>query len=53
MCQKIFADNENYLNQNLTILVAKYDLLTDIINDFSSSKSSEKDKYLMILSLFN
>ena len=45
--KKIFTDNEKYLNENLTILVAKYDILTDTINDYSSSKSSEKDKYLI------
>ena len=45
--KKIFANNENYLNENLTILVAKYDLLTDTINEYSNSKTSEKDKYLI------
>ena len=45
--KKIFDNNENYLNENLTILIAKYDLLTDTINDYSNSKTSEKDKYLI------
>jgi len=45
--QKIFANNKKYLNENFTILVAKYDLLTDTINEFSNSKTSEKDKYLI------
>ena len=45
--KKIFDNNGNYLNENLTILIAKYDLLTDTINDYSNSKTSEKDKYLI------
>ena len=45
--QKIFANNKKYLNENFTILVSKYDLLTDTINEFSNSKTSEKDKYLI------
>ena len=45
--KKIFSSNEIYLNENFSILVAKYDLLTDTINDYSKSKISEKDKYLI------
>ena len=45
--KKIFANNEKYLNESYTILVAKYDLLTDTINEYSNSKTSEKDKYLI------
>ena len=45
--QKIFANNKKYLNKSHTILVAKYDILTDTINEYSNSKTSEKDKYLI------
>jgi hypothetical protein len=45
--KKIFANNEKYLNYNHTILVAKYDLLTDTINEYSNFPTSEKDKYLI------
>jgi len=45
--QKIFSNNEKYLNENFTILVAKYDLLTNTINNYSTAQISQKDNYLI------
>ena len=45
--QKIFSNNEKYINENFTILVAKYDLLTNTINNYSTTQISQKDNYLI------
>ena len=46
--QKIYSlDNKTYLNENLTILIAKYDLITNTINDNTAAQIINNDKYLI------
>ena len=45
--QKIYSSNEMYLNEDLKILVAKYDLLTNTLNDDTAPQITNGDKYLI------
>ena len=46
--QKIYdLDNETYLNENHTILIAKYDLITNTLNDNTAPQIINNDKYLI------
>ena len=46
--QKIYdLDNETYLNENHTILIAKYDLITNTLNDNTAAQIINNDKYLI------
>jgi hypothetical protein len=45
--EKLYSNNGDYLNENHTILVAKYDLITDTINDNTAAQISNNNKYLI------